>query len=100
MIVPRAVFDESIFTNQETLDEFVTAVAVQVCEGAGRDPHDPGIGAMHEATELLLRADFFTFPKMQEADWQHLDLGTANALREDFKNTLAHSYETLWENNR
>ncbi len=85
----KAAFDASVFTEQETLDDFVTAIGVQVCEGTGRDPHDPAIGAMVEATETLLRADFFTFPQMREADWRHLDLSSANALREDLENKLA-----------
>lgn len=85
----KQAFDASLFSEGEYLDRAVTAIVVKLCDETGRDPHDPAIGAIIEATAELLRTDFFTFPEMRESDWRGLDLGAANLLRGDLETKLA-----------
>jgi len=91
----KQAFDASVFSDDERHDEAVTAIIVKLCNETARDPHDPAIRAIIEATIALLRAEFFTFPEMRESDWQGLDLGAANVLRGDLETKLASL--TDWE---
>lgn len=91
----KTAFDTSMFAHESELHEAVAIIVSLICKESLRNPDEPVIVAMSEATKLLLVEACFDFPQISQATWSRLDLRTANTLRSKLENQL--SFLNDWE---